>query len=147
MLRKTWCLAIPLAVGIFCCSSIAAVASDEADDDTVLTIDAGRLVAMLSQVSSLMKAEEVDEPLNQHPAVVLEFVVERYNFLRVVACEREIVEGDECRTPYKPVLRPDPVPAPVLRAEINDAERRVLPFWEAVCAELDDPGHRTCQLE
>ncbi|HEY8948745.1 MAG TPA: hypothetical protein VIM56_07655 [Rhizomicrobium sp.] len=117
------------------------------DDDTILTIDSGRLVAMLDQVSALMKLPEVEQPPSQNPTEVLGFVVARYKRLLHVACERSIVEGPRCSDAYAPYLQPEPVPFPVLRREVNDAQDHVLPFWQAVCAELDDAHHRTCGME
>ncbi|MGN6515596.1 MAG: hypothetical protein ACTHLR_07115 [Rhizomicrobium sp.] len=133
---------------IFC----TAIASFDAnarppDDDTILTIDAGRLVAMLDQVTILMKLPDADQPPSQNPMEVLDFVVARYNVLLPIACERQIVEGPECGLIYAPLLQADPVPLAVLRREITEVQNHVLPFWHTVCGELDDRGHPICQME
>ena len=124
-----------------------AQSTESVNDDTILTIDAGRLVAMLDQATTLMKLPDADQPPSQNPVEVLDFVVARYNILLPVACERQIVEGPECAAVYAPALQTDPVPLPVLRREVTEVQSRILPFWHTVCGELDDPRHPTCQME
>ncbi len=141
-MRSGWALAM-----VFCALASFDATAQPPDDDAILTIDTGRLVAMLDQVSTLMKLPEVEQPPSQNPTEVLDFVVKRYRTLLHVACERTIVEGPRCGEAYAPYLQPEPVSLPVLRREVDDAQDHVLPFWQAVCAELDDARHRACRME
>jgi len=124
-----------------------AVPAQESGDETVLAMDAGRLVAMLDQASVLLKAGEAKEPDGEDPVLALDFALNRYNILRQIACARAVMEGPECASAYTPVLRRPPVSVSVLRQELDDAEAHILPFWEAVCTKLDDPARHTCQME
>lgn len=136
---------VPIAIfAVICCSDAIAQSPDE---DTALAIDTGRMIVMLDQVSTLMKLPEKEEAPSESPVEALDFVVARYNVLKEKACARDIVEGAQCDAVYAPALQAAPVSLPVLRREVDDVENRILPFWEEVCAELDDPAHPSCQLE
>lgn len=117
------------------------------DDDAILAIESGRLVAMLDQVSTLMKLPEAEQPSTPGAAAALGFAVARYNTLLRAACGKMIVEEAECRTAYAPPLQPEPVPAGILRLEMDDAQARISRFWQTVCAKLDDRKNPSCQME
>ncbi len=104
---------------VFCALASFDATAQPPDDDAILTIDTGRLVAMLDQVATLMKLPEVEQPPSQNPTEVLDFVVKRYRTLLHVACERTIVEGPRCGEAYAPYLQPEPVSLPVLRREVD----------------------------
>ncbi len=134
------------AAAVLTAATIGASAQTS-DDKTVLAIEAGRLVAMLGQASVLLKEPEAEAPTGGSATETLNFVVARYNVLRARACADRVIVGAHCAFAYAPVLRDDPAPFAVQQQEESDVEGRVLPFWELVCAKLDDPDHAVCQLE
>lgn len=136
-----------LIAAVLClvCSPVAQ--ASKAEDDTVLPIDAGRLIEMLDQVSILLKVESADDPGTEDPAMILQFALRRYNRLKNQACERGLINGRSCSGSYNPALVGGAVPHAVLRREMDEAEAQILPFWEDMCGKLDNPAQPTCQLE
>lgn len=123
-------------------ASTPTLAAPPPEDDTVLRIDAGRLLVMLDQISTRLKVQTV-EPSTDEPSAELAFAIARYNQLRTVACGRALVEGPSCTASFSPTLGD----ASKRRSDLDYIEARIHPFWEAICTKLDNPAQHTCQLE
>lgn len=120
----------------------------DADEDLLLKIDAGRLDAMLDQVSALLKATTGDTASSDGDIdSQVRAAANRYNSLLSLACRKSVLAGPPCGDTYAPRALSIPASERLLREEIEDATSRIYPFWIAVCAKLDDDAHRTCQLE
>lgn len=122
----------------------ASAQSAETNQDMMLSIDCGRLLAMLGQVSILMKLQDEDVSVEETPVAQLAAAVFRYSQLRRIACERALIENPQCSVNYAPRFATS---AAGLRAAAEDAEMHIRPFWEAICRKLDDPAHPICQME
>ena len=115
----------------------------------LLRIDAGRLGAMLDQVSTLLDAKVDDTDITAGDDIVadLQGAIRRYNVLLGIACGKGVIAGPPCGEIYAPRLFPPPPSSRQLRDEVDDATTHIYPFWTSVCAKLDNPAHATCQLE
>jgi hypothetical protein len=119
-----------------------------ANEDPLLRIEAGRLNAMLDQVSALLKAKTDDTALADSDIdSEVRTAANRYNSLLSIACSRSVLVGPPCGDTYAPRALSIPASDRLLREEIEDATSRIYPFWIAVCAKLDDDAHSTCQME
>ena len=114
------------------------------NQDMVLSIDCGRLLAMLVQVATLMKLQDEDVAGAETPAAELTAAISQYNQLRRIACERALIEGPQCLENYAPRISTS---AAGLRGNVDSAEAHIRPFWETICSKLDDPAHPICQVE
>jgi len=120
----------------------------DAGEDPLLRIDAGRLDAMLDQVSALLKAKTDDTASSDSDIdSQVRAAANRYNSLLSLACRKSVLTGPPCGDIYAPRVLSIPASDRLLRQEIEDATSRIYPFWIAVCAKLDDDAHTICQLE
>lgn len=122
-----------------------AIAPAETRDPYHLHIEIGRWNAMASQVADLHAIPQqpfVDDDNLLAPASLarrLREAVWLYNLERVQLCAAERLREASCGAPYLPRwLNESPQETPSLRtiaARSEDVGERVMPFWEAVCAE------------
>jgi hypothetical protein len=142
--NRAWALGAVLFVVAAFCNATADSATTT--DETVLAIDAGRLLAMLDQVSVLLNVENPDEEAGDSAAVELVSAVHRYAVLRAVACERDVIDASQCSMPGLPAPQPG-LSGAALRDALDSAEAHIHPLWETVCKRLDKPAHPVCQME
>jgi hypothetical protein len=122
-------------------------------DDFIMTIDAGRLGAMMNQSQEILKlpSDPASSDGSTETWAVLRRAVLEYQRLLPVACARHAVAKDVCEPAfYAPrwladVSRPKP---DVLRARIDEAQGHVSALWGGLCDRLPKPHDESlCQLE
>jgi len=127
-------------------SHAQAAARDAADE--LLSIDTGRLEAMLDQVASLLHVQEEKRSPDRADAVAqLENIATTYNELLDAACLKKIIIGPVCHNHYERSVLPTDAVSAERRREVDDVTSYVEPFWAAVCHRLDDAEHTTYQIE
>jgi tetratricopeptide (TPR) repeat protein len=122
-------------------------------DETIRTIELGRLDAMLDRTATLLGVKMAptfsigwqDAELPEAKRHLTEVRVE-YQYQQRLACTRKLIGGDLCKTPIYGTAIPFITDSPSLRREIDHTVDFVQPFWHAVCLashELADP----CEIE
>ncbi len=136
--------------------------ADAGDDALTLRIDAGRLGALVDQSADALHAiapqaapqapaATPDERAYAHQELVS--AVTRYNFVSDQACRAGAVDPSLCEGPYLPAWINDPPGTAYsterLRAMIDEASRRLVPFWKDLCVKARKKTHDEsfCQIE
>ncbi len=130
------------------------------DDAASLQIDAGRLDVMVDQSEEALKliapdAQSLesasDAELRAYAFQEIVAAVLRYNFVSDKACRAGAVDPGLCKGPYLPVwLKGDATYSNAqLRAMIDEATDRLMPFWKALCGKGRRLAHDEsfCRLE
>lgn len=122
--------------------------------ETELSIDAGRLDAMMMKSEEMLHLTSADSQLPQSTGfeqafAALKDAVSRYRRIAPVACSTHAVGTALCAD-YSPAWLGDTtVPqADELRRRIDEATGHIAPLWDALCAPRKEAGDaEVCQIE
>jgi hypothetical protein len=149
-------------IGLVEPSAIAAGTPAPDTDGTTLSIDAGRLVAMVDQSAEALKVlppadrneDGSPEPAQSaHAFDDLVSAVLRYDVIAGEACRARVVDPKLCVGPYLPSWLKDVPEADhsnaALRAMIDDTNAHLEPFWSDICAKARQVAKNEtfCQIE
>jgi hypothetical protein len=158
-------LALAAASGAyFTCVPVwaAAAATPESDLAYQMAIDAGRVDAMVTraeEAADLILADKMPkEPANlreydETTVRNLKIAILRYNLLAEAACEADRPNREFCGEPYMPDWLRAPASTPYSQSQmqtmIREANARITPMWNAVCARARTASRneRYCELE
>jgi len=126
--------------------------------DTSLVVDARRLTVMMSQARDIENAlglkpsPEQDAAQTDDVPALLGQAIDGYNGLAQQACAVHAIDAALCPGLYSPpwrTVKPASADEATLRRWTDETAARLMPFWNALCAEAPKPadGAPVCPME